>query len=556
MDKLVEEIIAPFLDEIKRKDMPQVAGKDLEEMLAIFAENDINYRTANIVVTELRPTQEDYKPDKVKEMVAKLKSGEMDLHPIVVSNDGYIMDGHHRWLAAKELYGDKFKMKTIVIDLPQKEALDMFSDTADQIDENIINENPDMIYDKDGNEILHHSKGGVPFGYYKGKMYVGAPNTHHRQMKDIYPDMPEFEDTGWNEHDPEEIWGRFWPEQKVISFWKQPKPDELIKLTKEIEAETELPVKFDNSWKVDADEQEAIDPETFDMKITAQQFPLDKYEDAITHQAFVCTTEGKIPITEEVILAFLEKRDFPKIIKEASKAAAGEVDDGPAMFYRALSKYRDDVIPVAEQAGLVVLDYIISKFDEDDFSTKFRYEVVPVVSYGSTGAGHTKADNQVAKYREHITPAATSVGFEIIDFLGVDLYDVQGVSVNIPQHYQRDKMLAKYDRGDTFADDTRLDESVIKKINGIDFEFKYNEHEVEPFFTVLRDGVPVDRMPATLSKPEMKAFMQKNFSRWMADYVKSYGADFNQIPQHGRTHGVYTGLESKQSFIDITPLLE
>lgn len=42
------------------------------------------------------------------------------MHPIIISKDGYIVDGHHRWIAFKLL---KKPLKAIQIDLPKNEAI-------------------------------------------------------------------------------------------------------------------------------------------------------------------------------------------------------------------------------------------------------------------------------------------------------------------------------------------------------------------------------------------------------------------------------------------------
>ena len=511
-------------------------------------------------------------------------------------------------------------------------------------DKSLLTEDPDTVYDSEGNvKVEYQGQNEFPFGYNKseawirdrfgfskkeknkrlehaGKMRIGEIGRTHGDIGSLYSYYKEY---AGNDRPDFKYAGRVFLDDKIISFWEYPEPEDLQKVLKDIEKESIriknkgmqdniADIKFDDSWTIDIpaegdsnsgrvygyDDDDYDDYDDYDSREeTGIQIPIKDYTgqtekekavaaakaQAIQHvlppgdprkekriatakelragmtptqyQQFICTSEG-ISLTEEVILDFLVATDFAKLIKEGSQAASGEVDDGPAMFYRALSKYRDDVIPVAEQAGYIILDYIISKLHKDDFATKFRYEVVPVVSFGSSGVAHTRADNPVAKYREHISPIATSVGFKILDFLGVDLYDIQdGVEVKIPYQFKRDKMLLKYKKGQTFAADT-LEESIKRKINGVEFEFIYREHAVEPFFTVLRDGVPVDRMPAHLSKEEMIAFARKNFSKWQADYVKSFGGFVTQIPQQGQTHGVWTGMETKENLIDISVFLD
>lgn len=47
----------------------------------------------------LEPTQSNFNQEKVDRIVA---SGDLG-KPVVVSSDAFVLDGHHRWLAAKEL---------------------------------------------------------------------------------------------------------------------------------------------------------------------------------------------------------------------------------------------------------------------------------------------------------------------------------------------------------------------------------------------------------------------------------------------------------------------
>lgn len=81
---------------IKRIDMPQI---NTNQFLAdVEAHPDINY-TKDVVDTDmLLPTQDQFNNDKVKSIVMSIRSGAPQT-PIIVSNDNYIVDGHHRWAA-------------------------------------------------------------------------------------------------------------------------------------------------------------------------------------------------------------------------------------------------------------------------------------------------------------------------------------------------------------------------------------------------------------------------------------------------------------------------
>lgn len=127
--------LKPILKEIERKDMPQVRGKDTPELLKTLADNGIAYRRGEIAIDRLKPTQEDGIRSKVDNIASKITQGER-MAPIVVSKDGYIMDGHHRWLAVKKVAsenGETGKMECIVIMLPKWDALQMFDKAANEV---------------------------------------------------------------------------------------------------------------------------------------------------------------------------------------------------------------------------------------------------------------------------------------------------------------------------------------------------------------------------------------------------------------------------------------
>ena len=118
--------------EILRNEMPQIRGKDIPEMLKVLDDNGIAYRKGKIAVNMLKPVQDDGIQSKVDSMVSDLTSGKT-FSPIVISKDGYIMDGHHRWLAQKKVNGDNYSMEVIQLLLPKIEALKLFDKVADEV---------------------------------------------------------------------------------------------------------------------------------------------------------------------------------------------------------------------------------------------------------------------------------------------------------------------------------------------------------------------------------------------------------------------------------------
>lgn len=80
---------------IGRALMPQL-GKDFNGFLSHLKANGHSHEYTKAYPEELKATQSEFSHPIVKKLI-KTKP---DLKPILVSNDNYIIDGHHRWLAA------------------------------------------------------------------------------------------------------------------------------------------------------------------------------------------------------------------------------------------------------------------------------------------------------------------------------------------------------------------------------------------------------------------------------------------------------------------------
>lgn len=101
--------------------MPQISGDDYKQMLKVFDEYDIPYKKGRITVSLLKPVQEDAIPEKVERITKAIEESGKIL-PIIICNDNWIIDGHHRWIAIKKMYGDDKKIPAIKILLPKKDA--------------------------------------------------------------------------------------------------------------------------------------------------------------------------------------------------------------------------------------------------------------------------------------------------------------------------------------------------------------------------------------------------------------------------------------------------
>ena len=68
----------------------------------------------------LRPTQSEF--SKLGVIKSMEKYGGTSTKPLIISMDGYVIDGHHRWLAAANV-GAKL-IPAIEIEMPRQDLID------------------------------------------------------------------------------------------------------------------------------------------------------------------------------------------------------------------------------------------------------------------------------------------------------------------------------------------------------------------------------------------------------------------------------------------------
>lgn len=83
---------------IPRSDMPQIKAENRGAMVNFMKARDISHEQDEVPASSLKPTQQEFSPAKVK----KAMEFEGGNRSILVSNDNYVLDGHHQWLAARE----------------------------------------------------------------------------------------------------------------------------------------------------------------------------------------------------------------------------------------------------------------------------------------------------------------------------------------------------------------------------------------------------------------------------------------------------------------------
>lgn len=85
---------------IPRGQMPQVDSQYLTQFLAYLGQNGITTKKLTIPAMKIRLAQTEYNKMKVLKLMQLYRDKPSEkLKPIIVSADGYVMDGSHRFLA-------------------------------------------------------------------------------------------------------------------------------------------------------------------------------------------------------------------------------------------------------------------------------------------------------------------------------------------------------------------------------------------------------------------------------------------------------------------------
>lgn len=82
---------------IERALMPQINSKDVQDFLKwLKNEHGVSSTAKKVPITKVKPSQGEFNPEKIAAMMQKNLSNDK---PAIMSNDFYILDGHHRFAA-------------------------------------------------------------------------------------------------------------------------------------------------------------------------------------------------------------------------------------------------------------------------------------------------------------------------------------------------------------------------------------------------------------------------------------------------------------------------
>jgi GNAT superfamily N-acetyltransferase len=124
-----EEIKKPRPEDtlgVSRADMPQIHASHYPELFNYLKQNGATISKGSVPATELKAVQGEFSDAGVEKMMRKGGiTADGTKKPLIVSADNYIIDGHHRWLAA---YNLEEEVPIIKFSLPVKELLQLVKD--------------------------------------------------------------------------------------------------------------------------------------------------------------------------------------------------------------------------------------------------------------------------------------------------------------------------------------------------------------------------------------------------------------------------------------------
>ena len=125
---------------IKRKDMPQIKKQDYEQFIEYLQNNGAKFSKETVPASELKAMQSEFSDKGIIKQLEKNIDQGINSKAVIISNDDFVLDGHHRWLVAMNTGND---LDIYRINMPAYELYDLvkgfektyYKDMYDDIDE-------------------------------------------------------------------------------------------------------------------------------------------------------------------------------------------------------------------------------------------------------------------------------------------------------------------------------------------------------------------------------------------------------------------------------------
>lgn len=131
--------------QLPRSELPQIKSTDMNDFKKYLEDINVEWEDTNETVEELEPIQAEINITKIEWMMQN--KSEEDLggsKPVIISSDGYLIDGHHRWFSLREM-NPSAELSVVLVDKPVSELLDIMRDypkvsfkEPDQVTESLI----------------------------------------------------------------------------------------------------------------------------------------------------------------------------------------------------------------------------------------------------------------------------------------------------------------------------------------------------------------------------------------------------------------------------------
>jgi len=456
IEKFSEQILLEMIQEIERKSMPQVKGKNVDEVLKIFDESGIAYEQGQAKCSDLSATQEDFIPEKVESIKKQIQETDWVTHPLFISKEGKILDGHHRWLAYKEIYGDDYSIPVTKVDLPLEQALQTFDDSASEVNEETINQRTIVVFPgrfqpfhsghyysyqalkkKFGDVYVATSDkvepGKSPFNFSEKKQIMkkmfGISTNRIIPVKSPY-NANSYEKIGDSTKDVLVIGLGEKDAQRLGGKWYKPykgNENNLKPFNEHIYTYIvpQLQMKVGGKTISGTQTREVFKKGSDKAKQNLFKKLYGKFDQGI-FDLIVNKLNESVILGSTVIEDFVTEVNIKQLLLEVSQAVESEVDDGPATFYKRpdafvlgqLVNKQKSVSDVIKQLGWQIVDWLAG--DNEDIMTlrhKYKTDHVGDVSFGDLGVRDTTYPDPLQKYKNRMEKIATNVGYSLVSWL-------------------------------------------------------------------------------------------------------------------------------------------
>lgn len=103
--------------------MPQIKGNQIPTAMELFKKASIPVELVDVEPSTLNYSQKQVDKSKVMAIIKDMRGGK-SMNPIIISNDDFIVDGHHRCIAHKYLFQP---VKCLKVGLDRDKAIEAYS---------------------------------------------------------------------------------------------------------------------------------------------------------------------------------------------------------------------------------------------------------------------------------------------------------------------------------------------------------------------------------------------------------------------------------------------